>query len=75
MGGDVTREIPPIITLRESITLIMCYSVITMEMFMLNMLVHMMVMLLGLFGFLRPLLLTKEDPLKNGDLKPSLDFL
>jgi hypothetical protein len=35
----------------------------------------MMVILLGLFGFQRPLLLTKEDPLKNGDLKPSNDLL
>jgi hypothetical protein len=29
---------------------------------------------LGLFGFQRPLLLTKEDPLRNGDLKPSNDL-
>jgi hypothetical protein len=40
-----------------------------------NMLFQMMVMLLGLFGFQRPLLLTKEDPLRNGDLKPSNDLL
>ena len=42
---------------------------------MLNMLVLMMVTLLILFGFQRPLLLTKEDPLKNGYLNPSNDLL
>jgi hypothetical protein len=31
--------------------------------------------LLGLFGFLRPLLLTKEDPLRNGDLNPRIDLM
>ena len=29
----------------------------------------------GLFGFLRPLLLTSNDPLQNGYLKPSIDLL
>ena len=29
----------------------------------------------GLFGFLRPLLLTSKDPLQNGYLKPSIDLL
>ena len=46
-----------------------------MGMFMQNMLVPMMVLLLTLFGFLRPLWLTKEDPLQNGNLKPSNDLL
>ena len=49
------------------------YIVIIMVMFMLSMLVLMMVMLLYLFGFQRPLLLTKEDPLRNGYLNQSLD--
>jgi hypothetical protein len=31
--------------------------------------------LLGLFGFLIPLSLTREDLLKNGDLKTRLDLL
>jgi hypothetical protein len=38
-------------------------------------LVHLMNILLGPFGFLRPLSLTKEDPLKNRDLKTRLDLL
>ena len=38
---------------------------------MLNMLVLMMVSLPILFGFQKPLLLTKEDLLKNGYLNPS----
>src|SRR3954463_8441099 len=45
-----------------------------MVMCMHNMLALMMVIFLGLFGFPRPLLLTKEDPLKNGYLKISLIF-
>jgi hypothetical protein len=40
-----------------------------------NLLVRQMNTLLGPFGFLRPLSLTKEDPLKNGDLKTRLDLL
>jgi hypothetical protein len=45
------------------------FFVLMIGMFMPNLLVHQMNALLGLFGFLRPLSLTKEDPLKNGDLK------
>ena len=41
----------------------------------LNMLELMMAMLLMLFGSQRLLLLTKEDPLQDGYLKPSNDFL
>jgi hypothetical protein len=40
-----------------------------------NFFVHQRNALLGLFGFLRPLSLTKEDPLKNGDQKTRLDLL
>jgi hypothetical protein len=29
----------------------------------------------GLFGFQRPLSLTRKDPLRNGDLKSRLDLL
>jgi hypothetical protein len=43
--------------------------------YMPNLLDHPMNALHGLFGFLRPLSLTKDDPLKNGDLKPRLDLL
>jgi hypothetical protein len=46
-----------------------------MGMYMPNLLDHLMNALHGLFGFLRPLLLTKEEPLKNGDLKTRLDLL
>src|SRR5664279_4880302 len=66
---------PPVMTLRELLTLTIFYRLIIMVMFMQNILVHMMVTLLILFGFLRPLLLTKEDPLPNGDLKSRLDFM
>ena len=40
-----------------------------------NLLVLLMTTLNGLFGFLRPLLLTSKDPLQNGYLKPSIDRL
>jgi hypothetical protein len=66
---------PLMMTAREMLTL-------TMSLFrdyygdvMQNMLAHMMKKLLGLFGFQRPLLLIKEDPSRNGDLKPSIDLL
>ena len=51
------------------------YAVLVMGMFMLNLLVLLMSTLNGLFGFLRPLLLTPKDPLPNGYLKPSIDLL
>lgn len=44
----------------------MFFVVLMMCMFMPNLLVLLMNMFIGLFGFLRPLLLTKGDPLKNG---------
>ena len=50
-------------------------SVLVMGMFMLNLLVLLMSTSNGLFGFLRPLLLTSKDPLQNGYLKPSIDLL
>ena len=40
-----------------------------------NLLVLLMSTLNGLFGFLRPLLLTSKDPFKNGYLNPSIDLL
>ena len=47
-----------------------------MVMFMLNTLVLLMEMIIiGLFGFLRPLLLTKEDPFKDGYLNQEIDIL
>ena len=51
------------------------YVVLVMGMFMTNLLVLLMSILNGLFGFLRPLLLTSKDPLQNGYLKPSIDLL
>ena len=45
------------------------------NMFMPNFFVLFMSTLNGLFGFLRPLLLTSKDPLQNGYLKPSIDLL
>jgi prefoldin subunit 5 len=57
---------PLMMTLREMLTLTMSYFVIIMVMCMQNMLAHMMNILLGLFGSQRPLLLTEEDPLRNG---------
>jgi hypothetical protein len=62
-------------TLREFLTLTMFYFVIIMVMCMQKMLAHMMNLLLSLFGSQRPFLLTKEDPLRNGDLKPIIDLL
>jgi hypothetical protein len=53
----------------------MFFAMLMMGMFMPNLSVHQMNALLGLFGFLRPLSLTKEDPLKNDDLKTRLDLL
>ena len=53
----------------------MCYVVLVMGMFMLNLLVLLMSTLNGLFGFPRPLLLTSKEPLLNGYLKPSIDLL
>ena len=64
-----------VVTLREMLTLTTFYMLIIMVMFMQNMLVLMMDMLLVLFGSLRPLLLTKEDPLQDGYLKSSNDSL
>ena len=49
-----------------TLTLPMCYAVLVMGMFMLNLLVLLMSTLNGLYGFLRPLLLTSKDPLQNG---------
>jgi hypothetical protein len=58
-----------------NIILLMFFFVHMMGMFMLNLLVHQMNTLHGLFGFQRPLSLTKEDPLRNWDLKSRLDLL
>ena len=58
-----------------TLTPLMCCAVLVMGMFMLNLLVLLMSTLNGLFGFLRPLLLTSKDPLLNGYLKPSIDLL
>ena len=66
---------PLVVTLRDITIPTTFFMLIIMGMFMHNMLVLMMVTLIILFGFLRPLLLTKEDPLRNGYLKPSNDFL
>jgi hypothetical protein len=51
------------------------FVVLMMGMSMPNLSVHQMNMLHGLFGFQRPLLLTKEDPLRYGDLETRLDLL
>ena len=69
------RAKPLMMIMRELLTLTMFYLKIIMVMFMQNMLAHMMDMLLGLFGSQRPLLLTKEDPLKNGYLNPRIDLM
>ena len=57
---------PLVMTLREKLTPIIFYMLIIMGISMLNLLVLEMFLLLVLFGFPRPLLLTKEDPLKMG---------
>ena len=69
------RAMPPLPTKPATLILLMCYAVLVMGMFMLNLLVLLMSTLNGLFGFLRPLLLTSKDPLQNGYLKPSIDLL
>ena len=69
------RATPLMMIMREMLTLTMFYLKIIMVMFMLNMLAHMMVILLGLFGSQRPSLLTKEDPLRNGYLNPRIDLM
>ena len=56
-------EKPLVMTLRERLTLVILYLLIIMGMSMLNLLVLEICLLLVLFGFLRPLLLTKEDTL------------
>jgi hypothetical protein len=61
---------PLMMILQELLTTTMFYFVIIMVMCMQNMLVQMMVMFLGLFGFQRPLLLTKEDPLRKWGPNP-----
>ena len=66
---------PSLTTKPATLTLLMCCVVLVMGMFMLNLLVLLMSTLNGLFGFLRPLLLTSKDPLQNGYLKPSIDLL
>ena len=57
---------PPLSTKPATLTLLMCYVVLVMGMFMLNLLVLLMSTFNGLFGFLRPLLLTSKDSLQNG---------
>ena len=69
------RAMPLLPTKSTTLTLLMCYVVLVMGMFMLYLLVLLMSTLNGLFGFLRPLLLTSKDPLQNGYLKPSIDLL
>ena len=49
-----------------TLTLLMCYAVLVMDMFIPNLLVLLMSTLNGLFGCLRPLLQTSKDPLQNG---------
>ena len=66
---------PSLPTKPATLTPLMCCAVLVMDMFMLNLLVLLMSTLNGLFGFLRPLLLTSKDPLLNGYLKPSIDLL
>src|SRR5271165_2595464 len=65
--------LPPM-TLRDMLTPTISSMLIIMGMYMLNTLALMMVTLLMPFGFPRPLLLTKADPLQNGYLKASNDF-
>ena len=74
-GAVSRRAMPPLPTKPTTLTLIMCYAVLVMDMFMPNLLVILMSTLNGLFGFLRPLSLTSKDPLQNGYLKPSIDLL
>ena len=69
------RAKPPPPTKPVTLTLLRCYVVLVMGMFMLNLLVLLMSTLNGLFGFLRPLLLTSKYLLKNGYLKPSVNLM
>jgi hypothetical protein len=73
--GNANRAMPNHNNFAENIIPSMFFAMLMMGMFMPNLLVHQMNALLGLFGFLRPLSLTREDPLKNGDLKTTLDLL
>jgi hypothetical protein len=66
---------PTTTTLRENIILLIFFVMLMIGMFMPNLLVHQINILHGLFGLQRPLSLTKEDPLRNGDLKSRLDLL
>jgi hypothetical protein len=59
--------------MREWLTLTKFYLKIIMVMFMQNMVALMIVTLLSPFVFQRPLLLTKDDPLKNGYLNQIFD--
>ena len=69
------RAMAPLPSKSATLILLMCYVVLVMGMSMPNLLVLLMSILNGLFGFLRPLLLTSKDPLQNGYLKPSIDLL
>jgi hypothetical protein len=57
----------------ENIILHMLFVVLMMGMFMPSLLVQLINMLHGLFGFQRPYLLKKEDPLRDGYLTPRLE--
>ena len=74
-GGGVKKSNATPSNKAATLILLMCYVVLVMGIFMLNLLVLLMSTLNGLFGFLRPLLLTSKDPLRNGYLKPSIDLL
>ena len=66
---------PLVMTLWEKLTPTIFYMLIIMGISMLNLLVLKMFLLLVLFRFPRPLLLTKEDPLQNGYLNQSNNLL
>ena len=68
VGGNATKGKSTSNDLQESLILTISYIVIITVMSMQNMLVLLMVIWITLFGSLRPLLLTKEDPLKDGYL-------
>ena len=75
VGGNANRGKTTHPNKAGDFNLLMFYAVLVMGMFMPNLLVLLMSTLNGLFGFLRPLLLTSKDPFKNGYLKPSIDLM
>jgi hypothetical protein len=74
-GGVAKKGKTALATQPATLAPLMFCAVVVMGMIMPNLLVLLMSTLNGLFGFLRPLLLTSKDPFKNGYLNPSIDLL